>query len=153
MLSSVEHLEKYIEIVENTNLFRKYILGNYEIPYGFPFMKAYRSSMKFPLVMFTEGILRIGRELNFDSKRLNMLVYYHNINSNYSFSIGKADIKKVERYKFISPIKKNAPYNWIKLITTQKPILIYSGKGGLFHKKVAEHTELIYEDILRYIES
>lgn len=107
-VSSVGHLLAFQQAYERTSFFQRHLLGSYDIPDGFPFLRAFFSNpwRRTPLVFFAHGCLEIKpNELEFQSTPFSLpLNVLHNIQKTLTFSIHSKDNVMVEPYQFTSPV-------------------------------------------------
>ena len=105
-VSSVEHLAAFQQAFERTSFFRRHLLGTYDLPDGFPYLRPFLSHSRIPLIFFAHGCLCISPNgLVFRSTPFTLpLNVVRNIDKTLEFSIQSSEITAIEPYEFLSPV-------------------------------------------------
>lgn len=112
-ISSVNHLEKYKEIVESSSFWNGGFIRN--TPNDFPKIE------RTPLLYFSQGEITVenNTKLRFNAIKVkNRFSPYYNLNDDLSFSLTHSTIKSIEWYHFKKAYRRHYK-KWIRIICNE----------------------------------
>ena len=141
-ISSIEHLRAFEKAYRDTPLVRR-IIGAYVLTDGFPCMRGgLIIPHRIPVVMFSSGKLRIDRHVvEFETAAWrHSHVQYHNLRTNWKFTLTGEDITAIESFAFISPVMRyfTLPFTRVRTRGTGElaDLLLCVGGSGPSMKEV-----------------
>ncbi len=147
-LSSINHLNEFINIFEKNPWWRKYVLSNYDLPKDYPYVSYLWN--KLPIIFFASGkLIYEQNSVKFTPVNKNSLWSYHNLKNDTGFELTAADDLSLDRYHFTSPMIKYYSIDWIRIKTAknifQNDFLICRGGLGPSMKEIIKATDDLFE--------